>query len=133
MRPIDADVLLKRRRNFGKDYALDPVDKNIDDQLVDLRDVLNAPTLDYAPVRHGEWISDAQHYIKNLGAVQYGLQQLEKWDYYIKQRGVCPENSKEEERSCLTCKYQGADGRGVCMDCDYDYRKWRGVCEENSK
>ena len=40
-------------------------------------------------------ISDAQHYIKNLGAVQYGLQQLEKWDYYIKQCGVCEENSKE--------------------------------------
>lgn len=56
MRPIDADALLKHRRNFGKDYALDPVDKNIDDQLVDLRHVLNAPTLDYAPVRHGEWI-----------------------------------------------------------------------------
>ena len=55
IRPIDANALLKRRRNFGKDYALDPVDKNIDDQLVDLRDVLNAPTLDYAPVRHGEW------------------------------------------------------------------------------
>lgn len=42
-------------------------------------------------------ITDAQHYIKNLGAVQYGLQQLEKWDYYIKQRGVCPENTKEEK------------------------------------
>lgn len=55
IRPIDANALLRRRRNFGKDYALDPVDKNIDDQLVDLRDVLNAPTLDYAPVRHGEW------------------------------------------------------------------------------
>ena len=55
VRPIDANALLKRRRNFGKDYALDPVDKNIDDQLVDLRDVLNAPTLDYAPVSHGEW------------------------------------------------------------------------------
>lgn len=39
-------------------------------------------------------ISDAQHYIKNLGAVQYGLQQLEKWDYCIKQRGVCEENTK---------------------------------------
>lgn len=56
MRPIDADALLKRRRNFGKEYALDPVDKNIDDQLVDLKHVLNAPTLDYAPVRHGEWV-----------------------------------------------------------------------------
>lgn len=55
MRPIDADALLKHRRNFGKDYSLDPVDKNIDDQLVDLRHVLNAPTLDYAPVRHGYW------------------------------------------------------------------------------
>lgn len=41
-------------------------------------------------------ISDAQHYIKNLGAVQYGLQQLEKWDYYIKQCGACGENTKEE-------------------------------------
>lgn len=43
-------------------------------------------------------ISGAQHYIKNLGAVQYGLQQLEKWDYYIKQCGACGENTKEEER-----------------------------------
>lgn len=56
MRPIDANALLKRRRNFGKEYALDPVDKNIDDQLVDLRHVLNAPTIDYAPVVHGEWL-----------------------------------------------------------------------------
>lgn len=56
VRPIDANALLKRRRNFGKEYALDPVDKNIDDQLVDLRHVLNAPTLDYAPVKRGEWV-----------------------------------------------------------------------------
>lgn len=55
MRPIDADALLKHRRNFGKVYALDPVDKNIDGQLVDLRHVLNAPTLDYAPKQ--QWIS----------------------------------------------------------------------------
>lgn len=41
-------------------------------------------------------ISDAQHYIKNLGAVQYGLQQLEKWDYYIKRSGVREQNTKEE-------------------------------------
>ena len=58
MRPIDADALLKKRRNFGKEYSLDPVDKNVDDQLIDLRHVLNAPTLDYAPVKRGEWIHD---------------------------------------------------------------------------
>ena len=41
-------------------------------------------------------ISDAMHYIKNLGAVQYGLQQLEHWDYGLNRRGVCPENTKED-------------------------------------
>lgn len=55
MRPIDADALLKHRRNHGKPYAIDPIDKNIDDQLIELKHVLNAPTLDYAPVAHGEW------------------------------------------------------------------------------
>lgn len=64
MRLIDADALLKKRRNFGKEYSLDPVDKNVDDQLIDLRHVLKAPTLDYAPVVHGEWIHD----INNLYA-----------------------------------------------------------------
>lgn len=63
VRPIDANELLQRRRNFGKPYALDPIDKNIDDQLVDLRHVLKAPTLDYAPVRHGEWTAiDASYW-----------------------------------------------------------------------
>ena len=40
-------------------------------------------------------ILNAQHYIKDLGAVNYGLQQLEKWDYYIKQIGACEENTKD--------------------------------------
>ena len=86
MRPIDADALLKRRRNFGKEYALDPVDKNIDDQLVDLRDVLNAPTLDYAPVRHGEWIHD----INNL----YGCSEC---------LGREPMSHKSLKRFCPNC------------------------------
>lgn len=41
-------------------------------------------------------ILNAQHYIKDLGAVNYGLQQLEKWDYSIKQLGVCDENTKDD-------------------------------------
>lgn len=40
-------------------------------------------------------ISDAKHYIKDLGAISYGLQQLENWDYSIKKRGVCAENTKD--------------------------------------
>ena len=40
-------------------------------------------------------ILNAQHYIKDLGAVNYGLQQLEKWDCYIKQIGACEENTKD--------------------------------------
>lgn len=57
MRPIDAEALIRKRRNFGKPYALDAANENVDDQLVDLKHVLNAPTLDYAPVRHGEWVT----------------------------------------------------------------------------
>ena len=41
-------------------------------------------------------ISDAKHYIKDLGAISYGLQQLENWDYSIKKSGVFEENTKEE-------------------------------------
>lgn len=43
-------------------------------------------------------ISDAKHYIKDLGAISYGLQQLENWDYSIKKSGVFEENAKEEEK-----------------------------------
>lgn len=43
-------------------------------------------------------ISDAKHYIKDLGAISYGLQQLENWDYSIKKSGVFEENTKEEEK-----------------------------------
>lgn len=39
-------------------------------------------------------------------------------------RGVCEENGKGDERSCETCKNQGADGRGICMDCNFNYNKW---------
>lgn len=66
VRPIDANALLRKRRNFGKDYALDPVDKNTDDQLIDLHHVLNAPTLDYAPVRHGEFEMQEEEYFAGL-------------------------------------------------------------------
>lgn len=41
-------------------------------------------------------ISDAKHYIKDLGAISYGLQQLENWDYSIKKSGICPENTEGE-------------------------------------
>lgn len=38
-------------------------------------------------------------------------------------RGVCPENTGENP-SCLTCKHQGPEGRGICMDCNFSYSKY---------
>lgn len=90
MRAIDADALLERRRNFGKEYALDPVDKNIDDQLVDLRHILNAPTLDLAPVVHGEWVKQKNgRLICSVCGVR-GLQDSDELDYYYCPSVYCP-------------------------------------------
>ncbi len=90
MRPIDADALLKHRRNHGKPYAIDPIDKNIDDQLIELKHVLNAPTLDYAPVRHGEWVKQKNgRLICKLCGVR-GLQDSDELDYYYYPSVYCP-------------------------------------------
>lgn len=37
-------------------------------------------------------------------------------------RGICSENTNDD-RSCLNCKHQGPEGRGICMDCNHFYSK----------
>lgn len=52
VRPIDANVLLTKTHNYYPStdhYCLSR-------HAVDVKDVVDAPTLDYAPIRHGEWI-----------------------------------------------------------------------------
>lgn len=52
MRPIDGDALLQLYENGG--------DLNLDSYKVPVpvvrQNIIDAPTLDYEPVRHGEWI-----------------------------------------------------------------------------
>ena len=62
MRPIDADELLQRieaRERSLKFY----VDRAARETLWDVVDDINdSDILDYAPVRHGEWIEDELEY-----------------------------------------------------------------------
>lgn len=52
VRPIDANALLTKTRNYYPSmdhYCLSR-------HAVDAKDIEAAPTLDYEPVRHGEWV-----------------------------------------------------------------------------
>ena len=59
MRPIDGDELLELYE-FPPDYA-EALSVPIP---VVVQNILDMPTLDYAPVRHGEWIEDDTPFIR---------------------------------------------------------------------
>lgn len=59
MRPIDSDALkvrMFRSEEFNRDTG------SFDLPVVPWHDIEDAETLDYAPVRHGEWIEDELEY-----------------------------------------------------------------------
>lgn len=58
IRPIDANRLKRLRRNIGKDYAIDDC---IDDQVVDYRNVVNAPTLSLNTLRDATYQDAVAH------------------------------------------------------------------------
>ena len=57
VRPIDANALMERLTRKKADVANQRYTEGFNDALLKFRSMLHGePTLDYAPVRHGEWI-----------------------------------------------------------------------------
>lgn len=59
MRPIDADTLLVQEKEWAKDGGFY---SSIYDGFQ--KRILSAPTIDYAPVVHGEWIRQDETYTR---------------------------------------------------------------------
>lgn len=101
-RPIDANVLVDRLDQLIKTY--DELYNNLEvgnpsksimygkyTTLVETRiDVRHMPTLDYEPVRHGEWIKQKNGKLICSVCGVRGLQDSDELDYYYYPSVYCP-------------------------------------------
>ena len=102
MRPIDGDALVERLEKMSEAY--NELYNNLEvgnpsksimygkyTTLVEtMIDVKRMPTLDYAPVRHGEWIKQKNgRLICSVCGVR-GLQDSDELDYYYYPSTRCP-------------------------------------------
>lgn len=75
MRPIDADVLLPNKVFFvNADNPMTSLDEL-------LNRIINAPTLDVKPVKHGFWVLQDDSYVRRMCSV-CGSQNHEGWESY---------------------------------------------------
>lgn len=64
MRPIDADALVSDIESARNMFFHSPYERRFHEDRIEfaLNMVEDVPTLDYAPVRHGEWVEKIEPY-----------------------------------------------------------------------